>query len=260
MAAQTFAAPARGLVLALALGSLGPAAEGFAADSETDAIHRALGYLERRQVDEPLELVAGDQRVRDYPGNWPQFFRLEGTLLPRVREVSPFVVAFIHRALTHVVDDNRDALALSPSDLGTARLLRQRAVSFLSRFASPPSEPDAGTFAFWPYDAYPDVPRPRVEQLFLSWAGGPVLGGERAPLNLRVFPNAMSIPSDADVTATTYAALLDDATLDGGPGTQVAFEQFFADWRDLGVVPRRLNPPWLPPSSGASSGVQPRTL
>jgi hypothetical protein len=31
----------------------------------------------------------------------------------------------------------------------------------------------------------------------------------------------------------------------------VAFERFLVDWRDLGVVPRRLNPPWLPPASGA---------
>jgi hypothetical protein len=70
-------------------------------------------------------------------------------------------------------------------------------------------------------------------------------------MNLSIYPSTLAIPSDADVTATTYAALLDDAIFDQGPGTHVAFERFFVDWRDTGIVPRRLNPLWLPPASGA---------
>jgi hypothetical protein len=70
-------------------------------------------------------------------------------------------------------------------------------------------------------------------------------------LNLRIFPNALAIPTDADVTATSYAALLDHALLDGGADVEVPFHQFFVDGRDIGIVPRRANPPWLPPSSGA---------
>ena len=37
----------------------------------------------------------------------------------------------------------------------------------------------------------------------------------------------------------------------GGPGRRPAFVRFCTDWRDLGIVPRRLNPDWLPPASGA---------
>ncbi len=129
--------------------------------------------------------------------------------------------------------------------------MRKRAIEFLSRFESPAEAPDAGTFGFWPYDQHPGVPGPAVERALFAWLRGPILGGARVPLNLHVFPNPLAIPSDADVTATTYAALLDDATLDGGPGIEVPFHQFFLDWRDLGVVPRRRNPAWLAPASGA---------
>jgi hypothetical protein len=128
--------------------------------------------------------------------------------------------------------------------------MRKRAVSFLSRFESRAGAPDAGTFGFWPYDQHPEAPKPAVERALVSWLRGPILGGERVPLNLVVFPSPLAIPTDADVTATSYAALLDDARLDGGPGSDVPFHQFFGDWRDLGDVPRRLNPSWLPPASG----------
>ena len=87
--------------------------------------------------------------------------------------------------------------------------------------------------------------------LLTGWLQGPILGGQRVPINFSIFPDALAIPSDADVTATTYATLLDDAIFDGGRGSQVAFERFFVEWRDLGLVPRRLNPSWLPPASGA---------
>ena len=88
--------------------------------------------------------------------------------------------------------------------------------------------------------------------LLTAWLEGPILGGQRVPINLPIFPDTLAIPTDADVTATIYATLLDDAIFDGGAvAVDVAFERFFVDWRDLGVVPRRLNPSWLPPASGA---------
>ena len=168
-----------------------------------------------------------------------------------MRDVSPFMVAFIHHALTHVVEGNRRALGLSRRDLGVARVMRRRAVAFLTRFESPPGAPDAGTFAFWPYDVDPATPGAPLTVLLTAWLQGPILGGPRVPINLRIYPSTLAIPSDADVTATTYASLLDDAIFDGGPGSEVPFQRFFVDWRDVGVVPRRLNPPWLPPESGA---------
>jgi hypothetical protein len=189
--------------------------------------------------------------VRDFPGDWPQFFHLRGAPAARVRDVSPFIVAFIHHALTHAVEENRGPLGLSRWHLRAARAARQRAVEFMRRFESPAGTPDAGTFGFWPYDTRPDVPGPAVERALVAWLRGPILGGDRVPLNLPVVPTPLAIPTDADVTATVYAALLDDAGLDGGDGSQAPFERFFVDWRDVGVVPRRLNPPWLPPASGA---------
>ncbi len=39
--------------------------------------------------------------------------------------------------------------------------------------------------------------------------------------------------------------------MDDGPEVTIRFERFFADWRDLGEVPRRNNPNWLEPNSGA---------
>lgn len=248
---------ARGVSFVLALGAAWPAANALSDDSAAAPIGRALAFLLAHQVQEPLDMLVDPlrgERVRDYPGDWPQFFSLRGRPGVRVRDVSPFTVAFIHHSLTHVVEENRQALGLSRRDVRAARDMRRRAIEFLSRFESPPGAPDAGTFGFWPYDQHPGVPKPAVERALISWLRGPILGGARVPLNLRVFPSPLAIPSDADVTATTYAALLDDARLDGGPSSPVSdvpFHQFFADWRDRGDVPRRRNPPWLPPASGA---------
>ncbi len=239
---------ARGLALALVLAFARPAA---AAGEAAAPMRRALAFLLARQVQEPLDILVDGERVRDYPGDWPQFFSLRGSPALRVRDASPFMVAFIHHSLTLVVEDNRQALGLSGRDVRDARDMRRRAVALLSRFESPAGAPDAGTFGFWPYDQHPGVPSPAVERALISWLRGPILGGARVPLNLTVFPTPLAIPSDADVTATTYAALLDDARLDGGGAGGVPFQQFFADWRDRGDVPRRLNPPWLPPASGA---------
>ncbi len=261
MAAKTTAGRAGALFVALSIVALSivalsivapsPAATGPSAARERAAVRAALGYLYDQQLQEPLDVFIDNRRVMDYPGDWPQFFWLPGNPLPPVRDVSPFTAAFIRHALMQVVEDNRGALRLSTPDFRNARLMRTRAVSFMRRFESPASEPDAGTFAFWPYDAYPYRPGPLVSQILVAWLGGPLLGGKRVPLNLPIFPNPLAIPSDADVTATTYAALLDDAAVDGGPGTGVAYERFFADWRDVGIVPRRLNQQWLPAASGA---------
>ncbi len=239
---------ARGLAFALALGLAWPAA---AAEDAAAPIGRALAFLRAQQVQEPLAILVDGETVRDYPGDWPQFFSLRGRPAIRVRDASPFMVAFIHHSLTHVVEENRVPLGLSRRDVRAARDMRRRAVALLSRFESPTGAPDAGTFGFWPYDQYPEAPKPAVERALVSWLRGPILGGARVPLNLRVFPSPLAIPSDADVTATTYAALLDHSRLDGGPAKNVPFQEFVVDWRDLGDVPRRLNPAWLPPASGA---------
>ena len=251
MAARTAAARVCALLLACAVVAGGLPAAGSPSSQQIVAIHRALEYLQGQQVVEPLDLWIGDQRIIDYPGNWPQHFRFQGLLIPWVRDVSPFIATFIHHALTPISEQHRRRLRLTSRDLRAARRMRKRAVDFLERFESRRGDPDAGTFGFWPYDAHPDSPPPELSGALVAWLGGPILGGSRVPLNLPIFPDPLAIPADADVTAAVYAALLDDAALDCGPGTAVAYERFFADWRDLGQVPRRLNPSWLPPASGA---------
>jgi hypothetical protein len=96
----------------------------------------------------------------------------------------------------------------------------------------------------------PQTPDPLLTFLLTIFFQGPILGGQRVPINLHIFPSTLAIPSDADVTATTYASLLDDARLDGGRGSGDAVERVFVDWRDVGLVPRRINPWWLPEASG----------
>jgi hypothetical protein len=235
------------LGLALAFQTL----PGWAAGDATVALRRAIDYLDARQVRQAQDALVGGKRVVDFPGNWPQTIGLQGQQAFRVHEVSPFMVAFIHHALTTIVEEHRAELGLSDHDLRQARAMRQRAIGFMRRFESPIGTADAQTYAYWPYDTAPEQPRPSLALALTAWLKGPVLGGQRVPLNLTIYPDALAIPSDADVTATTYAALLDDARFDGGAGSMVAFERFFIDWRDLGQVPRRLNPPWLPPASGA---------
>jgi len=214
-------------------------------------IQRALAFLFWRQVAQPVDVTIAGARIRDYPGNWPQHFHLRGSDDFRVRDVSPFMVAFVHHALTHVTEAHRSAFGLDTLDVALARVMRKRAVAFMKGFEAPPGAPDAGTFAFWPYDDDPDTPDPFLSLVLTAQLRGPILGGARVPLNLPIFPGPLAIPSDADVTSTTYAALLDDAVLDGGTGSSVQFERFFSDWRDRGIVPRRTNPSWLAPASGA---------
>ena len=237
--------------LAAAVGIMALLLPATLAASKPSPLARALDFLSSQQLTQPLDVVVDGNRVLDFEGDWPQSFGLRGVDWFRVRDVSPFVVAFIHHALTQLVEANRRELGLSATQLWSARLMRQRAIAFMRRFESPAGQADAGTYGFWPYDVYPGVPNPLVAFFFTAWLGGPQLGGQRVPINLPVFPDALAIPSDADVTATTYASLFDDALFDGGPGTEVAFERFFVDWRDRGLVPRRENPPWLPSGSGA---------
>lgn len=236
-------------LLALCVGLSVPSS--LVAGDRGSPIERAIGFLYLHQVRQPLDVVVDGVRVVDFPGNWPQHFNLQQWKAFGARDVSPFTVAFIHHALTHVVEENRRTVGLTRFDLNVARVMRRRAVAFMKRFESAPGAPDAGTFAFWPYDADPATPDLRLTLLLTAWLKGPILGGQRVPINLPIYPSPLAIPSDADVTATTYAALLDDAIVDRGPGSEVAFERFFVDWRDLRVVPRRLNPAWLPPGSGA---------
>jgi hypothetical protein len=214
-------------------------------------IQRALGFLFFNQLQRPLDVVINGQRILDFPGNWPQYFRLQGTGTTRVRDVSPFTVAFIHHSLASIVEPHRGPLNLSDLDLLAARAMRQRAMDFMRLFESAAAAPDAGTFGFWPYDIDPATPDPFTTLVLTAWLRGPILGGQRVPINLPLYPSTLAIPTDADVTATTYAAMMDAAALDGAPRSPVAFERFFADWRDLGAVPRRVNPWWLPPASGA---------
>src|SRR5687768_2994232 len=94
-------------------------------------ISRALAFLAAQQVRTPLDVVIDGARVRDYPGNWPQYFHLRGAEWLRVRDVSPFTVAFIHHALALVDEDNRAALDVDRSHLDVARTMRRRGVTFL---------------------------------------------------------------------------------------------------------------------------------
>jgi hypothetical protein len=242
-------APARRMVTVASI--LGLAAMWLAAPRAAghtlSPIQRALSYLYATQLRAPLDVIVDGRRVVDFTGDWPQSFTLAGADWFRIRDVSPFTVVFIHHALVQLSDR---ASGLTPFERELARVMRRRAIRFVRAFESPAGAPDAGTFAFWPYDADPANPGPPLTLLLTWWLRGPILGGQRVPINLPEYPSPMAIPSDADVTATTYATLLDDAVVDGGTGSQVRFERFFAEWRDLGIVPRRVNPPWLAPASG----------
>lgn len=217
----------------------------------SDPVVRALRYLEQTQITAADEERLKGVSIVDYAGNWPQQFYFRSAPHVRFREVSPFVVAFIHHSLTTINESSIDTLGLSQSDADTARRLRQNAVIFLKRFESDPSAPDAGTYGFWPYDPNPDAPESPLQQIALDVLRGPLLEGNRVPANVSIYPHALGLPSDADVTATVYAALLDDFVLDGGPGVSATVAESFADWRDIGAVPLRRVPDWLPTNSGA---------
>jgi hypothetical protein len=130
--------------------------------------------------------------------------------------------------------------------------MRTAAVDLMYRFQAHPEGPDAGTFGFWPYQRTCRLPRDVfLSHLVDALVSGPEFLGVRSPANITFFPDDLAIQSDADVTSNVYAVLLDHARLDGGPEVTERFERFFADWRDLGQVPRRNNPDWLEPHGGA---------
>jgi hypothetical protein len=130
------------------------------AGDRASPIERAIAFLSAHQLSEPLDTIVDGSPVVDFPGDWPQFFALRNAEAFRVRDVSPFTVGFIHHALTQINERNRQALGLKPADLQPVRLMRRRAVDFMKRFESPAGAPDAGTFAFWPYDRDPATPDP----------------------------------------------------------------------------------------------------
>ena len=217
-----------------------------------DPILGALDYLEANQVTEVtfLESPSGGLML-DVAGNWPQAVYVDFLPHWRYREVNPFMAAFIHHSLTLVREENLDALALPPEAAEKAREMRKRAVAYMRTFESPPGEPDAGAFGFWPFHPDPDRESTPFQRFALAVFGGPRLYGPRSPVNISMYPPEMGIPSDADDTANIYVAVLEDEVYDLGPGSDVAFEVFFADWRDLGQSVRRIDPPWLPRKSGA---------
>lgn len=210
-------------------------------------IAKALRYLEFTQLKEDQL----DVNVVDYAGDWPQCFAFRRSG-PFTRDASPFMATFIHHALALITEDNRDFLGLTDAYIDSAAGMRAAAVNLMLRFEAGPGCPDAGAFGFWPHLQT----HRSIFDVFLSILAsvalpGPELMGVLAPINVSFYPPELAIPTDADDTASIYAVLLDHALLDGGREVEVEFERFFSDWRDLGQVPRRNNPQWLPPTSGA---------
>ncbi len=217
------------------------------ADASRSSIGKALDFLRQSQLAADQPALFG----RDFAGAWPQCFAFSGRA-PFWRDVSPFMAAFIHHSLTFVTPANRDALGLTDADIDAARALRKAAVEFIRRFELPAGHPAAGTIGFWPQRPEALLPTDLVIATILDQLmPGPDFNGILGPLNLPWYPPHLGIQPDADCTATAYAVLLDDADLDAGPPIAIAFEHFFSDWRDLGQVPRRANPSWLAPDSGA---------
>lgn len=210
-------------------------------------ISAALRYLQATQFE--ADLVVAGQVV--YAGDWPQCFTFQGTGW-WVRDTSPFMATFVHHALALVTAEHQRALGVSDADVQSALHMRKAAVALVLRFQARPDAPDAGTFGFWPDWRQAWLPGDLIlATASIGHIGGPEMWGVRAPASVSFFPRAFAIPTDADDTATVYAALLDHARLDGGPAVSVPFERFFADWRDLGQVVRRNQGPWLPAESGA---------
>ena len=207
----------------------------------------ALRYLTATQQD--MDRRVGQRQ--DYAGDWPQCFGFSEHG-PFVRDISPFMPAFIHHALAFIHEGTQNVLALSDADVAAARRARQRTVELMLRFEAESGELDAGTFGFWPDQRSTWRPGDRVLGRVLDrrWEG-PEFMGYRAPTNVSFYPEDFAIPTDADVTAVVYAALLDAAELDGGAAVSLTFHQVFVDWRDQGQVPQRNVQPWISAPSGA---------
>ncbi|MBI4560078.1 MAG: hypothetical protein HY706_20995 [Candidatus Hydrogenedentes bacterium] len=219
--------------------------------SQDTSLRSALRFLETQQKTRTVNCDHGLSTQTDFPGNWPQEFYFDVLPDTRIPEVSPFVVCFIHHALAAITEEHADILGMTSDDVARAQIMRRRAADFIRRFEARPVDPDAATFGFWPYDEQTDNEVSALEALVEAVLVGPRLFGPRVPLNLDFYPRAMGISSDADTTATAYAALLDGLTLDGGAEPNPDIGRLFAGWRDTGESPRRNNPPWLPPVTGA---------
>ena len=210
-------------------------------------VQRAIAYLDAAQTKQDCWRPGHV----DYNGNWPQVFHFRNVPGYRIPDVSPFVVVFAHHALSIVTPATQDALGLTETDIQRAREMRTRAIGCLNRFASDPAAHDAGAFGFWPYDAGPQTGNSPLEDVLFELLQGPVLGGDRAPINLSYFPAKLALPADADVTATVYAALRDNELLDGGDTPPAVLESLFGDNRHVNDVVLRFGPDWLPHNSGA---------
>src|SRR3954466_7919859 len=114
----TAATPAARLLAAAALIALCVLvpAPGLEAGDPQSPIERAIAFLWANQVKLPVDVTVNGARIVDFPGDWPQYFALRGDASLRVRDVSPFVVAFIHQALTGVAESHRRTLRLSAGD------------------------------------------------------------------------------------------------------------------------------------------------
>ena len=214
----------------------------------SSAISRALHYLDLTQVTPAQE----DKTGRDFAGNWPQYFHVNQQPDIRIRDISPFMATFIHHSLTHITSENQPVLEILSADVEKAQKMRSAAISLMRRFEAQPRSHGAGTFGFWPSQEGSLNLNERLFSLFIQLQlKGPRLRGTRVPTNIDCFPPEFAIPHDADSTSTVYAALLESAKVDEESLTDIHFERFFSDWRDLGHIPLRLNPKWLPPASGA---------
>ncbi len=212
----------------------------------TSPLTLALEYLEFTQVAED----ESEKNRIDYAGDWPQFFAFD-PLGPYIRDVSPFMVTYIHHSLALVNEKNKKALRLTSAELDAAGKMRRAAVKLMYQFKAPPDSPDAGTFGYWPIQE--DLcPGNRTLSTMTTWIlHGTRLYGYLGPPNVSFYPPDYAIPTDADDTATIYSVLMDHAAMDGGPEVTTRFEKFFSDWRDLGQVPVRNQGEWNTPKNGA---------
>ena len=62
----------------LALWVVFSAPASLGAGTRWSPIERAIGFLFMHQVHQPLDVVVDGVRVVDFPGNWPQYFHLQG--------------------------------------------------------------------------------------------------------------------------------------------------------------------------------------
>ena len=72
-------------------------------------IERALAHLERVQTKKDVQLA----RHIDFAGNWPQVFHFRNIPGYRIPDVSPFIVAFTHHALTNITPETAEALGIT---------------------------------------------------------------------------------------------------------------------------------------------------